>query len=417
MFKLLAEDGNARNGILKTPHGEIETPFFMPVASKAVGRFVSTDDYKHANAKAIISNAFLLSQDPGLEMFEKMGGIHNFMHFNDIIFTDCGGFQMLRENLLQGTTNNGIRFKNPQGQEVFIRPKTVMDIGKKIGGDVIMALDCVLPYGRSREEYLEALAKSHRWTKQCKELHDSEQLLFGITQGGTFEDLRIASAKEIDAMDFDGNAIGGLGIGEPSQVAYKIIEVSVPHLDKNKPRYVMGVGKPEQILEYVERGIDIFDSIYPQKNARHGMLFTFEGIRDLGQAQYKYDEKPIEKTCDCFTCKNFSRSYVRYLLKKEDPVGKRYLTIHNLFFMQEFMKRIRESIRYGTFQEWKKEFLESFISDIIDTAILENFISDIIDTAIVENFVESVITAGIADLFVEDLWTEFQNKSQIMETF
>ncbi|HLC22227.1 MAG TPA: tRNA guanosine(34) transglycosylase Tgt [Candidatus Nanoarchaeia archaeon] len=357
MFTLFKEDKNARAGILKTSHGEIETPFFMPVATKAVGRFVSVDDYKQANAKAIISNAFLLSQDPGLEMFEKRKGIHNFMHFNGVIFTDCGGFQMLRENLLLSTTENGIWFQTPSEKKIFIRPKTVMDIGKAIGGDIIMALDCVLPYGRTREEYIEALIKSHTWSKECKDLHDMKQLLFGITQGGTFEDLREASAKAINSMNFDGNAIGGLGLGEPSALMYKIIDISVPHLDKNKPRYVMGIGKPEQILECVERGIDIFDSIYPQKNARHGMLFTFEGIRDLGQAQYKYDEKPIEETCGCFTCKNFSRSYIRYLLKKEDPVGKRYLTIHNLFFMQEFMKRIRESILNGTFQTFKKEFL------------------------------------------------------------
>lgn len=360
MFTLINEEKNARVGILKTPHGEIETPFFMPVATKAVGRFVSVDDYKHTNANAIISNAFLLSQDPGLEMFEKRKGIHNFMHYNGIIFTDCGGFQMLRENLLLSTTENGIWFQTPLNKKVFIRPKTVMDIGKAIGGDVIMALDCVLPYGKTREEYLEALRKSHKWSKQCKDLHNTNQLLFGITQGGTFEDLRGASAKAINSMNFDGNALGGLGIGEPSHMMYKMIEVSVPHIDKNKPRYVMGVGKPEQILECIERGVDIFDSIYPQKNARHGMLFTFNGIMDLGKADYKYDEKPIEESCHCFTCKNLSRAYLRYLLKKEDPVGKRYLTIHNLFFMQEFMKQIRESIREETFHEFKKTFLEKF---------------------------------------------------------
>jgi len=357
MFTLLKEDGNARVGILKAPHGEIETPFFMPVATKAVGRFVSSDDYQRANAKAIIANAFLLSIDPGLDMFEKRNGIHNFMHYPGIIFTDCGGFQMLRDNLLLDTTNNGIKFKNPQGKDIFMRPEKVMDIGKKIGGDVIMALDCVLPYGKTREEYLEALTKSHKWSKQCKDLHEGNQLLFGITQGGTFADLREASAKAINAMDFDGNAIGGLGIGEPAALTYAMMETSVPHLNKNKPRYLMGVGKPDQIIECVSRGIDIFDSIYPQKNARHGMLFTFDGTMDIGQEKYKFDDKPLEATCTCYTCTQFSRAYVRYLFKKQDPVGKRYLTIHNIHFMQEFMKKIRESIQQGTFQEFKKEFL------------------------------------------------------------
>ncbi|MSR86529.1 tRNA guanosine(34) transglycosylase Tgt [Candidatus Woesearchaeota archaeon] len=357
MFSLVKEDGNARVGILKTAHGEVETPFFMPVATRGVGRFVSAEDYIQAKVKVIIANAFFLSLTPGLEMFEKRGGIHKFMHYPGIIFTDCGGFQMLRENLLLETTNNGILLKNPEGKDVFMRPEKLLEISKKINSDVIMALDCVLPYGRSREQYLEALQKSHRWTKKCKDLHSGEQLLFGITQGGTFEDLRESSAKAINAMDFDGNAIGGVGIGEPSELLYKMVDISIPHLNKNKPRYVMGLGKPEQIIECVERGIDIFDSIYPQKNARHGMLFTFSGIIDLGKEIYKFDELPIEQSCLCFTCQTFSRSYLRYLLKKDDAVGKRFLTIHNLFFMQEFMRKIRESIREGKFQEFKKEFL------------------------------------------------------------
>ncbi|MBI5797676.1 tRNA guanosine(34) transglycosylase Tgt [Candidatus Woesearchaeota archaeon] len=357
MFSIIKEQGNARVGILQTVHGEVETPFFMPVATRAVGRFVSTEDYIEAGAKVLIANAFLLSLSPGLETFEKMKGIHNFMRYPGIIFTDCGGFQMLRENLMQDTTTNGIKFKTPEGQEVFMRPEKVMHIGETIGSDVIMALDCVLPYGKTKEEYLEAMEKSHRWTKKCKELHKGKQLLFGITQGGTFPDLREQSARIINELDFDGNAIGGIGIGEPTEVLYKVVEASIPHLNKNKPRYVMGLGKPEQIIECVERGIDIFDSIYPQKNARHGMLFTFNGILDLGKEIYKYDESPIEKDCKCFSCKTFSKAYLRYLLKKEDPVGKRYLTIHNLYFMQEFMKKIRESIKEGAFQEFKKDFL------------------------------------------------------------
>src|SRR3989338_2449960 len=359
MFTLIKEDGNARVGTLKTKSGEVETPFFMPVATRGVGRFVSAEDYVQAGAKVIIANAFFLFLTPGLEMFEKRGGIHNFMHYPGMIFTDCGGFQMLRENLLLETTNNGILLKNPEGKDVFMRPEKLLEISKKINADVIMALDCVLPYGRTREDYVEALKKSHRWTKKCKDLHTGDQLLFGITQGGTFEDLRESSAKAINAMDFDGNAIGGVGIGEPSDLLYKMVDISIPHLNKNKPRYVMGLGKPEQIIECVERGIDIFDSIYPQKNARHGMLFTFSGIMDLGKGIYKFDEKPIEEDCVCFSCKTFSRAYLRYLFKKDDAVGKRYLTIHNLYFMQEFMKKIRENIHQGTFQEFKEEFLKA----------------------------------------------------------
>jgi len=360
MFTVHHKEGQARVGTLKTNHGEVETPFFMPVATKAVGKMISTDDYQQINTKTIICNAFLLAQHPGLETFEEIDGIHNFMSYNDVIFTDCGGFQMLRDNLLEGTTNNGIWFKNEQGKKVFIRPETVMRIGKAIKSDVIMALDCVLPYGRTKEEYQEALEKSLRWTKVCKDIHDGKRLLFGITQGGIHDDLRIGSAKAINAMGFDGHAIGGVAIGEAYDQMFRVIEVSTPHLDENKPRYLMGVGKPDQILECIERGIDIFDSILPQKNARHGRLFTYNGLIDLGQARYKFDTKPIEEGCKCPTCQQFSRAYVRYLLKKNDAVGKRYLSIHNIYFMQDFMSKIRRSIKEGTFTTFKQEFLQTF---------------------------------------------------------
>ncbi len=241
-----------------------------------------------------------------------------------------------------------------------MRPEKVMDIGQKVGSDVIMAMDCVLPYGASEEEFAAALEKSHRWSAKCKDLHNGKQLLFGITQGGTFDDLRVESAKAINAMDFDGNAIGGVAIGEEYDSMYRVIDVSVPHLDENKPRYVMGVGKPDQIIELIDRGIDIFDSILPQKNGRNGMLFTFSGIMDLGQAKYKFDAKPIEEGCACYTCQRYSRAYLRYLLKKDDPVGKRYNTLHNMHFMDKFMSEIRESIKEGKFKSYKEAFLKKF---------------------------------------------------------
>ncbi len=360
MFTILKQHNQARTGILEINGRKAETPFFMPVATKAVGRFVSSEEYEFCNAKAIIANAFFLSLSPGLEMFQETKGIHNFMNFKDIIFNDCGGFQMLRENLLKETTNNGILLKNYLGKDVFMRPEKIMHISSIIKPDVIMALDCVLPFGKTKEEYQEALEKSHKWSRECLKYKTQNTLLFGITQGGTFEDLRIESAKAINGMEFDGHAIGGLGIGEPSEKMFEMIEASVKYLDDSKPRYLMGVGKPDQILECVSRGIDIFDSVYPQKNARHGMLFTFNGILDLGKSIYKFDFTQIEKDCDCITCKRFSKAYLRYLLKKEDPVAKRYLTIHNIYFMQEFMRRIREAIKENNFEEFKKDFLEKF---------------------------------------------------------
>jgi queuine tRNA-ribosyltransferase len=361
MFQITEKQGKARAGLLTTKSGKtVETPFFMPVATKAVGRFVSTDDYEIAGAKTIICNQFLLSVSPGLETFDKLGTVHDFMSYKGVVFTDCGGFQMLREKLLSSTTNNGIMFKLEGISPIFMRPEKSMEIGKRIGSDVIMALDCVLPYGRSREEYAEALAKSHRWTTKCRELHDSNQLLFGITQGGTFDDLRIESAKYIDALNFDGNAIGGVALGENPEIMYRIIESSIPHLSENKPRYVMGVGEPVQIIESVARGVDIFDSIYPQKNGRNGSVFTFKGWVDLGNWKYKFDEKSLDPDCNCFVCLKYTRAYIRYLLKKKDPVGKRFLTIHNIYFMQKFMAKIREEIVVGTFDEFRTEFISQY---------------------------------------------------------
>lgn len=356
MFKLLNQDGEARCGVLKTIHGEIETPFFMPVATKAVGKFITSDDYNSIGIKAIISNAFLTSLLPGLETIEKFNGIHNFMNYQGVIFTDCGGFQMLRDNLLKETTKNGIFFKNPYGKDLFIRPKNIMEIEKKINGDVIMALDCVLPYGKDKTDYVEAMTKTHDWMKQCRELYDGNQLLFGITQGGTFSDLREESAKYIDSLNFDGNAIGGLGLGEPEEKTFEMIKISTKFLSKDKPRYLMGVGDPKQILECVEHGIDIFDSILPAKHARHGQLFTSNGILILKKSQYKNDKRPIDENCTCTTCKNFSRAYIRYLLKNNDPVGKRLRTIHNLYFMNNFMKELRLSIKENRFKEFKDSF-------------------------------------------------------------
>ena len=360
MFTIIKQLNQARTGVLEINDRKAETPFFMPVATKAVGRFVTSEEYESSNTKAIIANAFFLSLSPSLEMFEKTNGIHNFMNYNGIIFNDCGGFQMLRENLLKETTANGILLKNPMGKDVFMRPEKIMHISSIIKPDVMMALDCVLPFGKTKEEYQEALIKSHKWSKECLKYKTKDTLLFGITQGGTFKELREESAKAINEMNFDGHAIGGLGIGEPSEKMFEMIEASVPFLNNNKPRYLMGVGKPDQILECISRGVDIFDSIYPQKNARHGMLFTFNGILDLGKSNYKFDFTPIEKDCQCLTCKKYTKAYLRYLLKKDDAVGKRYLTIHNIYFMQEFMKKIRESIKENTFEEFKKEFLEKF---------------------------------------------------------
>ncbi|MBI5871739.1 tRNA guanosine(34) transglycosylase Tgt [archaeon] len=362
MFKLLSISGNARYGKLKTGHGIIETPCFMPVATKAVGKFIASDDYISIGAQAIISNAFLLSLNPGTEAIKKAGNLHKFMGFKGPIFTDCGAFQMIKGQLLNSTSERGIIFNHPHTNlPLLLTPKEIMTIQNDLGSDIAMALDCLLPFGRKKEEYALALKLTHKWMEESKSSHNnSRQLLFGITQGGTFLDLRRKSAQFINSLNFDGNAIGGLAIGEPKKATYSIIRESSKILNKNKPRYVMGLGHPLQLLNAIELGIDIFDSIYPAKNARHGMLFTFNGTLNIRKSIYKTDKKPIEEDCFCPTCKLFSRAYLRYLCKNEETAGKRLMSIHNLRFMQRLMQTARQAIKENNFKKFKKEICARF---------------------------------------------------------
>jgi len=300
----------------------------------------------------IITNAFLLSLEENF-----VGPVSEFMGFEGMVFTDNGGFQMLRENLLRETTDSGVNFKNPyNGKDVFISSRRIMDIQESVGGDVIMALDCVLPYGKSKEEFAEGLRRSCLWTRKSKECYRGKQLVFGITQGGTFEDLRKESSEFVKGLGFDGYSIGGLGIGESSEDMFKMVDVCVEILDEDKPKYLMGVGDPKQILECVSRGVDIFDSILSAKHARHGYLFTWDGLLSMKKAS-SVSDSPVDKKCSCLTCKTYTRRYLRYLFKKKDPVYMRLATVHNLAFMAEFMKGIRESIAAGKFSEFKEKVL------------------------------------------------------------
>lgn len=357
MFKIIACDNNARYGRLRTAHGTIETPCFMPVATKGVGKFIGTDDYAGIGAQAIICNAFLLSLNPGLEGIKKAGGLHRFVGFNRAIFTDCGGFQMLRQSLLNNVCERGIVFKHPQTKEkLLLTPEGIMQIQNSLSSDVAMGLDCVLPYGQKEEQFRDALRLTHKWMGECRRAHaNKKQMLFGIVQGGTFPDLRKKSAEFIEGLNFDGNAVGGLAIGEPAHMTYKIINESNRILSMEKPRYVMGLGEPLQVLECIERGIDIFDSIYPTKNARHGMLFTFDGVVSIRRSIYRKDRKPVEEDCDCTVCKIFSRAYLRYLYKMDSSAGKRYMSIHNLRFMQKLVNKARLAIKEGRFARFKRE--------------------------------------------------------------
>jgi len=352
MFEILVKDGKARKGVLTVNGKKAETPFFMPVATKAVGKFVSSDDYHAVETQTIITNAFLLSLE---ERF--VGPVGKFMGFSGMVFTDNGGFQMLRENLLLDSTDSGVNFKNPYtGKEVFISPRRIMDIQESVGGDVIMALDCVLPFGKSEEEFAAGLERSCLWTRKSKECYRGKQLVFGITQGGVFEDLRKKSCEFVKGLGFDGYSIGGLGIGESSEQMFKMVDVCVSELEEDKPKYLMGVGDPKQILECVSRGVDVFDSILPAKHARHGYLFTWDGVLNLKKASSV--EQSIN--CDCVVCKTYSLEYLRYLFKKKDSVYMRLATVHNLHFMAEFMSGLRKAISEGKFEEFKKKVLEKY---------------------------------------------------------
>ena len=363
MFKITHQDGNARIGQLTTAHGTIETPFFMPAATKATGKVISTDDYKKSNVKAIIANALILSLKPGIEIVKKAGGLHNFMNFSGIIFTDCGGFQMSR-SIFEKKFKKGLHFRNPyDNSKVILTPKKIMEIELTLGSDVAMMLDDMSGYGISYEEAKLAMENTHRWGKESLDWHqklktelNSTQLLFGIVQGNFFPDLREQSAKFINSLDFDGIAIGGVAIGEPKENMYQAVDAALPFISQEKPRYVMGVGSPKEVLELISKGIDCFDSVYPTQVGRRGTLFSRAGNVLLEQLKYKEDFTPIEENCLCHTCQNFTRAYLHHLLKIKEPIVKRFLSIHNIFFMQKMLDDVKEAIKNGKFEEFKKNF-------------------------------------------------------------
>ncbi|HEY9706307.1 MAG TPA: tRNA guanosine(34) transglycosylase Tgt [Allocoleopsis sp.] len=363
-FKIIKEDktSKARIGKLITAHGTVETPYFMAVATKGVGKFIGPDDYNNV-AHGLICNALVLSMRPGVDVIQKFGDIHKFMNYTKgPIFTDCGGFQMLRDSFMNGRSDKGIQFKDPfSGQMFTLTPKKIMDIEQTLGADCVMMLDDVSPYGAERKEYELSLENTHRWGTECRKYHSKkDQILYGIVQGGFYPDLRKKSAEYINSLDFDGLAIGGVAIGETREEMYIAINSSMPYLNKNKPKHLLGVGSPDDIVECVALGLDTFDSVFPTQTGRHGTMFTFDGRLDIMGAKFKTDENPIDKNCKCYTCKNHTRAYIRHLLKINEPAGKRYATIHNLHFMNELMKEIRKTIRNGTFQKFRKKIFDAY---------------------------------------------------------
>ncbi|MBW2981766.1 tRNA guanosine(34) transglycosylase Tgt [Candidatus Woesearchaeota archaeon] len=362
MFKLIAKDGNARTGILKTAHCKIETPFFMPVATKTAVKYLDPKDLEEIGIQAVISNAFVLSLRPGINIIKKAGGIHKFMNFHNAIFTDSGGFQKIKDSFYIKSTDKGLILKSPfDGKKQLLTPKELMKIQNTLNSDIAMVLDEMPLHHQSKKEIELAVERTHKWAEECIKHHkNKKQLLFGIAQGGLHKDLREKSAKFISKLNFDGFAFGGLAIGEPEKKTYEMINSQVNHFPENKPRYLMGVGCPKQLINAVAAGADCFDSTFPTQNARHNTLFTSKGKLVIKNSRYKNDLKPIDENCNCYICKNYTRAHIRHLMKSGEPNGLRYCTYHNIYFINSLMKQIRKAIKEKIFEKFKKRFLKLY---------------------------------------------------------
>ncbi len=359
MFKLLSQDSGARTGVLRTRHGEVKTPFFMPVATKATVKTLTPEDLERCDVEVIISNSLHLFLRPGLDVLEEHGGLHQFMKFPGVIFTDSGGFQMIRRGFFVGVDEDGITFKSPyDGKKYKFTPEFSKEVQMRIGSDVAMMLDYCAEYPASYDEARRSVELTTKWAERFPKSEDG-QLNFGIVQGATYEDLRERSAKDLAAMDFDGYGIGGLSIGEPKDVMLRMVEIVNSILPEEKPRYLMGLGSPLDMVDSVMRGVDIFDSVFPTRNGRHGTAITSTGMLNLRKADYRNDMKPLDENCSCYTCENFTRSYLHHLLREKEILGMHLLSLHNICFMIEFTKRIREEIEQGNIERFRKD-LSSF---------------------------------------------------------
>lgn len=364
-FEVIKECKNtgARLGKLYTPRGIIDTPAFMPVGTQATVKAMSPDELKDIGAQIILSNTYHLYIRPGHKLIEKAGGLHNFMNWERPILTDSGGFQVFSLNELRKITEEGVEFKSHlDGSRHFFSPEFVMEIEQSLGADIIMAFDECIPYPTDKEYAQESMERTVRWLKRCINAHKNyeQQALFGIVQGGTFKDLRIESAKMTIDCNLPGYAIGGLSVGEPKDIMNEILDCTIFYLPKNKPRYLMGVGSPDSLIEGSIRGIDMFDCVLPTRIARNGTVMTSTGKIVVRNAEYADDLRPLDESCDCYACRNFSRAYIRHLIKAGEILGARLTTIHNLRFLQNLMKNIRDAIAADNLLNFRNEFFKRF---------------------------------------------------------
>lgn len=357
-FELLKTEGMARRGRLSFPRGEVETPAFMPVGTYGTVKAMTPEELKGVGAQIILGNTFHLMLRPGTEIVRLHGDLHEFMHWDKPILTDSGGFQVFSLAAMRKITEEGVRFQSPvNGSPILMTPESSMQVQRELGSDIVMIFDECTPYPATHAEAKQSMELSLRWAARSKAAHtDNPAALFGIVQGGVYEDLRLHSAEQLQKIDFDGYAVGGLAVGEPKEDRDRILEATVPYLPAHKPHYLMGVGKPEDIVEGVLRGIDMFDCVIPTRNARNAFLFTRYGQLKLRNSQYQHDTRPIDEQCACYTCQNYSRAYLRHLDKCGEILGARLNTIHNLYYYQELMQGIRSALETGRFAEFVREF-------------------------------------------------------------
>jgi queuine tRNA-ribosyltransferase len=359
-FELIKNDGRARRGRLSFPRGEIETPAFMPVGTYGTVKAMTPEELEDIGAQIILGNTFHLMLRPGTEIIARHGDLHDFMHWERPILTDSGGFQVFSLAKMRKISEEGVRFKSPiDGSDVHLTPERSMEVQRILGSDIVMIFDECTPYPATEVQARESMELSLRWAARSKVAHGvNSSALFGIVQGGMYEELRRESAEGLKEIGFDGYAIGGLSVGEPLEERNVMLDATTHLLPTDSPRYLMGVGKPEDIIEAVRRGVDMFDCVIPTRNARTGFLYTRYGLLRIRNSRFTDDTRPVDETCDCYTCRNYSRSYLRHLDKCGEILGARLNTIHNLYYYQRLMREIREAIEAGRFEEYAREFYE-----------------------------------------------------------
>ena len=352
----------ARLGLLSTPHGTVETPVFMPVGTQATVKTMTPEEVREAGGRIVLSNTYHLYLRPGCELVRDAGGLHRFMHWDGPILTDSGGFQVFSLGPLRRVSEEGVTFRSHiDGSEHFFSPEKAMEAQMALGSDIAMAFDECAPYPCSREYAQEALSRTTRWAGRCLAAHRREdQAVFGIVQGGVYPDLRRASAAELVDFGFPGYAIGGLSVGEPKELMYEMLDHTVPLLPVDKPRYLMGVGSPDCLVEGVARGVDMFDCVLPTRIARNGTVLTRRGKLIVRNAEYARDFTPLDPECGCYTCRHYTRAYIRHLIKAGEVLGIRLTTIHNLHFVLSLMEEIRQAVREERMIDFARKFLHEY---------------------------------------------------------